>query len=73
MWLSDIWVMDLIFFFLLFLYTEFTPDATQVFGSKFLCFHGNMQFGNRSSIFFSYSKNSTLLNFSRTVFKNNCS
>ena len=44
------------FFFLLFLYTEFTPDVTQVSGSKFLCFHVNMQFGNRSSMFFSYSR-----------------
>ena len=30
------------FFFLLFLYTEFTSDVSQDFGSKFLCFHGNV-------------------------------
>ena len=48
-----------LFFLLLFLYTEFTSDISQDSVSKILCFHGNM-----SSMF---------LNYSRTVFKNNCS
>ena len=55
------WVMDLIFFFfffLPFLYTEFTSDVSQDSSSKFLIFNGNM-----SGMF---------LNHSRTVFKNNC-
>ena len=67
--------MDLIFF----LYTKFTSDVSQDSGSKVLCFHGNVQYGNRRSMFLNFSKprcslkNSTFLNFSRTVFKNNCS
>ena len=45
-------VMDLIFF----LYTEFTSDVSQDSGSIFLCFHGNMQYGNRRSMRLNYSR-----------------
>ena len=44
-------MMDLIFF----LYTEFTSDVSQDSGSKFLCFHGNVQNGKRS-MFLNYSR-----------------
>ena len=39
-----------------FFYTEITSDVSKDSGSKFLCFHGNMQFGNRSSMFLNYSR-----------------
>ena len=65
--------MNLIFFNF-FLYTEFSSDVSQDSGSNFLCFHGNVQYGNRRSVFLNYEqnvlkffKNSTFLNFSRTV------
>ena len=53
-WMGDpigTWVISLIFFLIFFLYTEFTSDVSQDSGSKFLCFHGSVQYGNRRSIF----------------------
>ena len=47
-------VMDLIFF--LFLYAEFTAVVSLDSGFKFLCFHGNLQLANRSSMFLNYSR-----------------
>ena len=45
--------MDLTFF-RFFLYTNFTSDVSQDSGSKVLCFHGNVQYGNRRSMFLNY-------------------
>ena len=51
--------------------TEFTSDVSHDSGSKCLCFHGNMEYGNRRSMFLTtqeqnvlkFFKNSTFLNF----------
>ena len=48
-------------FFFFLLYTEFTSDVSQESGSKFLCFHGNVQFENRSSMCLNYSRTIYLL------------
>ena len=42
------------FFFGFFLYTKFTSDVSQDSGSKVLCFHGNVQYVNRISMFLNY-------------------
>ena len=48
--------MDLIFLLLFFFFcTEFTSDVSQDSGSKLLCSHGNVQYGNRRSMFLNHS------------------
>ena len=47
-------VMDLILC-AFFLYSELLSDVFQDSGSKFVCFHGHMQYGNRRSMFLNYS------------------
>ena len=42
------------FFFGFFLYTKFTSDVSQDSVSKVLCFHGNVQYVNRISMFLNY-------------------
>ena len=42
-------------FLCFFLYSELTSDVSQDSDSKFVCFHGHVQCGNRRSMFLNYS------------------